>query len=683
MPHPLQSLFKPQSIAVVGASTKPEKLGYVLLNNVIEYGYSGAIYPINPSGGDILGHKAYKSLTDIGDPVDLVLISIPGPAVPGVIEEAGNCSCKNAVVLSSGFGESGDEGQAAQDAIASVCKSTGLRVLGPNCMGVYNNTDNLNGTYFWELPRVKGTVSFISQSGAFGGVMFNEIRAREMGVSKFFSIGNQADISHADLLEALADDEDTKVIGLFIEGVKDGDRFLRALRKVTVDRPVVAFKGGRTDAGVRAAASHTGSLAGSYDVYQAALHEAGVLIAEESEEFFDVLMALSMQELPRGKRVAIMTISGGPSVVAGDTCERLGIAVPRLPAKLQEKIHALTPPFSATSNPVDMTPQVNPANYEACVEQVVGQDYIDGVIAINVGLDHTEFARAFIKATRKHHKPITSFTIDTPELTGLFKEASVPIYPTPERAVRAYHALVEFAQRPKLLKGKKRLKPPSKILAEFFKQEQTGGLVPEATAKKALAEYGIPVVDEQVVQIYSSTVRAAQDLGYPLVLKVHSSTVLHKTEAGGVFLNIGDEEELRNAWEELNRKFPAEELLLQRMMPPGLELILGAKRDPAFGPVVAVGLGGVFVEIFKDTALGVCPLTKKQVKRMIGSLRSRPLLDGYRGQPGVDLDTLIEVILQVSDFMMANPDVMELDINPMLAEGERLTAVDALIRINT
>lgn len=681
MSHPLESLYRPKSIAVVGASSKPEKLGYVLLNNVIDYGYSGDIYPINPAGGEILGYTAYASLKDVGKPIDLVLISIPGPAVPSVIEEAGQCACKSAVVLSSGFGESGEEGKAAQDAITSVCQSTGLRVLGPNCMGVYNNTDNLNGTYFWELPRVKGTMSFISQSGAFGGVMFNEIRAREMGVSKFFSIGNQADITHADLLEALADDKDTKVIGLFIEGIKDGGRFLEALSKVTADRPVVAFKGGRTEAGVRAAASHTGSMAGSYDVYQAALKEAGALIAEESEEFFDALMALSMQRPPPRKRVAIMTISGGPCVVAGDICERLGIEVPLLSDETQEKIRSLIPPFSATSNPVDMTPQVNPANYEACVDLVMSQDYIDGVIAMNVGLDHPEFARAFIKATEKIEKPITSFTIDTPELTKLFKEAGVPIYPTPERAVKAYYALVAFAQRPRAETFKWKSKPPSKVLSEYVKKGEPSGIVPEATAKKALAEYGIPIVDEQVVKIYSSTLRAAQDMGYPLALKVHSTTITHKTEAGGVMLNIRDEAALREAWEKLNREFPADDLLLQRMMPPSLELILGAKRDPSFGPVVAVGLGGVFVEIFKDTALGVCPITKGQAKRMIDSLRSRQILDGYRGQPGVEEDVLIEVILKVSDFMLTNPNVAELDVNPILADGDRLTAVDALIRL--
>ena len=683
MPHPLEPLFRPQSIAVVGASANPDKLGYVLLKNVIDYGFSGDLHPVNPSGGEILGNTVKTSLKDIGQPVDLVLISIPGPVVPAVIKEAGECGCKTAVVLSSGFGESGGEGQLAQDAIAAVCQSTGLRVLGPNCMGVYNNTDDLNGTYFWELPRVKGAVSFISQSGAFGGVMFNEIRAREMGVSKFFSIGNQADISHADLLEALAEDDDTKVIGLFIEGVKDGSRFLKALSKITADRPVVAFKGGKTDAGVRAAASHTGSLAGSYAVYKAALEEAGAIIAEESEEFFDALMALSRQQPPRGNRVAIMTISGGPCVVAGDICELLGIEVPPLPDEVQEKIRTLTPPFSATSNPVDMTPQMNPANFEACVDLVVGLENIDGVIAMNVGLDRPEFARAFIQASRKYKKPVTSFTIDTPELTKLLKEAGVPIYPTPERAVKGYHALAAFTSRPRTEKydKKARAKKPSKVLGDFRNNNSDDEFIPEALAKKALSEYGIPVVDEQAVKIYSSTVRAAQDLGYPLAIKLHSTEVSHKTEVGGIILNIQDEAELRSAWEKLNREFPSDEFLLQRMLSGGLELIIGAKRDHAFGPVVAVGLGGVFVEIFQDTALGVCPVTREQAARMIASLQARPILKGYRNQTGVDEDALIEVILQVSDFMLANPEVIELDINPLIADGKNITAVDALMRV--
>ncbi len=683
MPHPLESLFRPKSIAVVGASSNPNKLGYVLLKNVIDYGFKGDLYPINPSGGEIIGYQVKPSLSDIGEPVDLVLISIPGPAVPAVIREAGETGCRNAVVLSSGFGEMGGEGGSAQEAIEEVCKTTGLRVLGPNCMGVYNNTDDLNGTYFWKLPRIKGNVSFISQSGAFGGVMFNEIRAQDMGVSKFFSIGNQVDITHADLLEALAEDEDTGVIGLFIEGVKDGSRFLEALSKVTVDRPVVAFKGGKTDAGLRAAASHTGSMAGSYDVYLAALEDVGVIIAEESEEFFDALMVLSRQKAPQGNRVAIMTISGGPCVVSGDVCERLGIEVPPLSDELQQQVLELTPPFAAPSNPVDMTPQMNPDNYEACVDLVVGQENIDGVIALNVGLDQPKFAEAFVKAADKYDKPITCFTIDTPEITKILKAANVPIYPTPERAVHAYHALVRFADRNKSDKftHKLEINSASGILKDYLTGTKDD-VVPEAVSKKILEEYGIPVVDEQVVKIYSSTVRAAQDIGYPLALKVHSTQVTHKTDADGVILNLKDETELREAWEKLNQKFPANDYLLQRMVPAGIELIIGAKRDAAFGPVVAVGLGGVYVEIFEDIALGVCPVTRQQAKRMISSLKSRKILEGYRGQPGMNLDALVTTIQHVSDFMLANPEVIELDINPMIAYNEHLVAVDALIKVH-
>ncbi len=512
--------------------------------------------------------------------------------------------------------------------------------------------------------------------------MFNEIRAREMGVSKFFSIGNQVDITHADLLEALEQDDDTRVVGLFIEAVKDGEKFLKAASRIARHRPVVAFKGGRTQAGVRAAASHTGSMAGTYHVYRTALEDVGVIVVEDSQEFFDTLMALSSQKPPRGNRVAIMTISGGPSVVAGDVCESSGIEVPPFPRKFQKRILELTPPFAAPSNPVDMTPQMNPANYAACVDLVLERKDVDGVIAINVGLDQVEFADAFINATRRYDKPITSFTIDTPNLSNRFKEAGVPIYPTPERAVNAYRALVGFSRRSltdKFLKNK-RPKPPSKTLGSFLEQTPDE-ILPEAVAKKALSEYGVPTTDEQVVRIWSSTLRAAQDLGYPLALKVHSPKITHKSDAGAVILNIEDENALRNAWERLTRDFPNDDLLLQRMVPPGWEILIGAKRDPVFGPVAAVGLGGIFVEVFQDLALGTCPLEKKQVKRMLASLRAYPLLKGYRGKPGVNEDALTAVLLSVSDFMLANPDVTELDINPVIASGDRLTAVDALVRV--
>ncbi|MFH1861247.1 MAG: acetate--CoA ligase family protein [bacterium] len=683
MSHPLETLFRPSSVAVVGASSNPEKLGYVLLKNVVDYGFKGKLYPINPGGGEILGYKAQPSLRAVGEPIDLALISIPGHLVPEVIEDAGECGCRNAVVLSSGFGEAGEAGKAVEEQILSVCQRTGMRVLGPNCMGVYNNTDNLNGTYFWELPRIRGNVSFISQSGAYGGIMFNEIRAREMGVSKFFSIGNQADITHADLLEALAEDEDTRVIGLFIEAVKDGSRFLAALARITAERPVVAFKAGRSEAGVRAAASHTGSLAGSYAIYQSALQEAGAIVADDSEEFFDSLMALSRQRPPKGRRVAILTISGGPCVVAGDTCERLGIEVPELGVGLQQDIRTLTPPFAATSNPVDMTPQMNPANFIPCVDLVMGQDLIDGAIAINVGLDRSEFAKAFIEAGRIYQKPVVTFTIDTPVLSGLFKESGIPIYPTPERAVKAYRSLITFAERSlktRFEQDNRRIEA-SNVIAKFIQDHPTGGILPETAAKKALTQYGIPVTDEVVVKYFSETVRAAEDLGYPLVLKVHSNKILHKTETAGVILNISDESALRQAWQTLNNRFPDMELLLQRMEAPGLELILGAKRDQTFGPIVSVGLGGIFVEVFKDTAIGVCPLEEAQVQRMLRSLRAYQILKGYRNQPGADEDALVQTLLQVSDFMLANLQVMELDINPLIARGKELVAVDALVRV--
>jgi acetyltransferase len=393
-------------------------------------------------------------------------------------------------------------------------------------------------------------------------------------------------------------------------------------------------------------------------------------------------MALSNQKPPKGNRVAIMTISGGPCVVAGDVCESSGIEVPPFPQNLQRQILELTPPFAAPSNPVDMTPQMNPANYKACVDLVVGQKKIDGVIAINVGLDREEFADAFIHAMHKYDKPITSFTIDTPRLSERFKEAGIPIYPTPERAVTAYRALVRFAGRSltnKFLK-KRRAKSASHTLRTFLERNSTE-TIPEAVAKKILSEYGVPSADEQVVRIWSSTLRAAQDLGYPLAMKVHSPTITHKSDIGAVILHINDENTLREAWEQLTRAFPNDDLLLQRMVPPGLEIIVGAKRDPVFGPMAAVGLGGVFVEIFQDLALGTCPLENKQAKKMLESLRAYPLLKGYRSNPGVDENSLIAVLLSVSDFMLANPNVVELDINPIIASGDRLTAVDALIRV--
>jgi len=679
----LDVLFNPKSIAVVGASKDPDKLGYILFKNVIDYKFEGNVYPVNPKADVILGRKAYPTVASIPDTIDLVLLSIPHHLVLEVVEECSESQVKSIVILSSGFKEAGEEGEKIQDEIRTICQTSGMRALGPNCMGIYNISGNLNGTYFWELPRIQGNISFISQSGAYGGILFNEIRQRRIGISKFISIGNMVDLSHADLLKYLSTDEDTKTVALFIEGIQDGREFMEAASEVSRLKPVVAFKVGRTEAGIRAAKSHTGAMAGSHEVYEAAFKQSGMIHARDTEEFFDVAMALSSwhSTLPKNNNLAILTISGGPCVAASDTCEEMGLSVPKFSDETRNQIRKFIPYFGADSNPVDMTPQMNTENYDTCVDTVFSQDEIAGVIAINVGLDRKKFASAFVKASKRHKKPVVSFTIDTPELSKIFYDNHIPIYPTPERSVHAYNGLVKYSAylKTKGTKPKtKETKKPSIILKQL--REEGKKVLSEHESAKVLEEYEIPTCREHVATDITEAAKYAKDIGYPVVLKINSNEVSHKSEAGGVYLGLKDEVELKEACHKLQKNFSeSSEFLIQEFIPPGIELIIGGKRDYTFGPTVAFGLGGVLTEVLKDISLRICPIDKLEAREMIQEIKGYPILKGYRGKTGCDTEAIAKVLVKVSHLLLSNSNITELDVNPLIAHKDKVVAVDSLI----
>ncbi len=683
----LKALFNPESIAVIGASKDPKKLGHVLLKNVLDYGFKGGIYPVNPREKAILERKTYSSMSAVPAQVDLALISIPSHLVLDVIEECGSCGVKSAIVLASGFGEAGTAGREIEQKIQAIVRSSGMRVVGPNCMGIYNLPGGLNGTYFWELPRFQGDISFVSQSGAYGGILFSEIRQRKIGISKFLSIGNMVDIDHCDVMRYLADDDETKVIAIFVEGLRDGRAFIELAIEVSQRKPIVAFKAGRTNAGLRAAESHTGSLAGSIETYEAAFKQSGVILARDTEQFFDVSMALSSWSdcLPESNDVAILTISGGPCVTAGDLCEEIGLTVPNLDDALRAEIRRHIPFFGADSNPVDMTPQMNPANYEGCVDLVFSQPKIGGVIAMNVGLDQEEFAAAFVKASRKYSKPVVSFTIDTPKLSQIFHDAHIPIYPSPERSVHAYDGLVKYGRYLDRLK-KRSPERAAGVRSKILKQPREEGRRPVLgnEASSVLREYGIPVVPEEVVRDMEEAARGADRIGYPVVLKVLSSGVLHKSDSGGVRLDLENETMLRDAWNCLNTEFgSASSFLLQPMIKGGVEVIVGGKRDPTFGPVILFGLGGILTELLKDFSIRICPINQEDAREMVEETRGYEILKGYRGRPPCDMEAIAAVLLKTSDLLISNPQISQLDINPLIVQEKGALAVDALIILET
>lgn len=672
----LGSLFAPASVAVLGVSRSPAKLGHRLLRNVQEGGYSGALHAVNPSGEPILGCETVPSVEALPAGVELALVSLPAPAVPAAIAALADHGVRAAVILSSGFGEVDEEGRTTQAGLLATARATGLRLVGPNCMGVYSAPAQLNGTYFWDLPRTPGGVSIVSQSGAYGGLIFRQLAGRGLGVSRFVSIGNQVDVEIAEVLDWLVDDRATTLIACFVEALRDGARFLAAARRAAGRTPIVVLKGGRSEAGRRAAGSHTGSLAGSHEVFRAACLSAGVVLAEETEEFFDALETLARQPArPSAPRLAVVTVSGGPSVVATDAAERAGLVVPPLGDATQAALRAVLPPFAAVGNPVDLTPQVEPVRIAGAVRRVFDEPAVAGVVAVNVGLDFPEFAEGVIAAARATGKPAVAFTADAPEITRRLRESGVSVLPSPERAVRAWRAL--WQARPPA--------PPVAVRGPALSPEvrraleAARGPLPYALARRLLQESGLRFCREVLAAGAEEAVAAADRIGYPVVVKADAVGLTHKTERGGVILDVADAAGVRAACAALRARAGAERFVVQQRVGPGVELLLGGRRDEVFGPVVALGAGGVLAEVLRDVSLRLAPLGEGDAEAMLREGARPRLLAGPRGLPPVEVGALVGPIQAVAALMLSEGRVQEIDVNPLIAAGAGAVAVDALV----
>jgi acetyltransferase len=689
----IDALFAPRSVAVLGVSRTPGKLGFRLLENVRALGFEGAVYPVNPSGEAIQGHPTVPRVEALPEGVDLALVSLPAAAVPEAIAGLAARRVRAAVVLSSGFGEVGADGVSVEADLLATARAAGLRLVGPNCMGVYSAPARLNGTYFWDLPRLPGRIGVVSQSGAYGGLIFRHLGGRGLGVARFLSIGNQADVDVAEVVAYLADDEETALIACFVEAVRDGRRFVEAARRATARKPVVVLKGGRSDAGRRAAGSHTGSLAGTYDVYRAAFHHAGVVLAEETEEFFDAIESLVRvgNLRPAAPSVAVITVSGGPSVVAADTAERAGLAVPPLGPSARASLRALLPSFAAVGNPVDLTPQVDPRRIPAAVRLVFDQPDVAGAVAVNVGLDIAEFAEGVIEAVRATGKPAVAFAADAPILTARLTEAGVPVLPSPERAVRAWRAL--WAARPRAAAPPPALRPLPPGVAAALRASR--GPLDHPVARRALEAHGVRFCREAIATTADEAVNAAAAIGYPVVVKLHAAELLHRTEVGGVRLDLRDADAVRRACAELAEiaraaasgatgaegrgRRGAAAFIVQERVGPGAEFLIGGRRDASFGPVVAVAVGGVLAEVVRDVVLRLAPLGDADAREMLREGARGRLLGGPRGLPTCDERPLVDAVRGVGELMLAEPAIAEIDLNPVIAAGPSAIAVDALV----
>jgi acetyl coenzyme A synthetase (ADP forming)-like protein len=689
----LDSFFKPKSVAVVGASRDPGKLGYAVLDNLVNGGYPGHIYPINPKADEILGQKAYPSVLDVEGEIDLAVIVIPYKFVPDVLRECGQKKIPAVVVISAGFREAGMEGVERERELTDIAKEYGIRLIGPNCLGVIDTFTPLNASFAAGMPP-QGPMAFMSQSGALGTAILDWSLGGHLGFSKFVSLGNKADVSEIDLLQAWVDDQDTRVILAYSEGLPDGQEFIRVARQVTKKKPVVAVKSGVTQAGSRAVSSHTGTLAGSEQAYQAAFRQAGVLRAGSIEELFDLALAFAYQPLPKGDHIAIVTNAGGPGILATDALERSGMELARLANETIHRLEERLPDAASAANPVDVLGDALADRYEFALDVVSGDPNVDGVLIILTPQAMTqieETAEVIGKVAAKVEMPVVACFMGESSIAGglkILQKHGVPNYPFPERAVTALRAMVDYLQvRAEPLPEFEKFDVDADAVREVFKKARAEGRVSvgDAEARAILEAYRLRIPRSEIAATAEEAVRLATEIGYPLVLKIASPDILHKTDVGGVKVGLNNVTDVRDAFDLImyraQRYVPGARIwgcLVQEMTPPGLEVLVGMNRDPQFGPLVTFGLGGIYVETLKDVTFRVAPFARREAEQMLAEIRARALLDGVRGAPPVDKAAIVDTLLRIGQLVTDFPEVVELDINPLMVfeQGQGATALD-------
>ena len=673
----LQALFAPRDIALLGVSRDPAKLGHALLKNVVAGGFAGAVHVVNPSGEPILGISTVPRTSALPRAIDLALISLPPGAVIQAVSELAALGTRAAVILTSGFGEVDERGLAEQAALLEAARASGLRLIGPNCMGVYSRPARLNGTYFWELPDAPGKIGVVSQSGAYGGLILRHLGAQGLGVSRFLSIGNQSDLEIADALDYLAEDDETELVACFVEAVRGGRRFVEAAGRVTASKVMVVLKAGRSDAGRRAAGSHTGSLTGATEAYQAAFRRAGVHVAGDTEELFDSIQALaSRQPIPAAPTVCVVTVSGGPAVVAADAAESAGIALPETSPDTQVALRRLLPGFAAVKNPVDLTPQVNPEVIERAASLAMSDEAIAGALAIDVGLDIPAFAEGIVAASRSAGKCVIACVVDAATVQARFRAAGVPVYPTPERAVRAFRTL---ARRPRRWTSAARARSRPALRPDLLAALTTGrGPLGYEAARDILSAYGIRFCREHAARDSAEVVAAADSLGYPVAIKSARPGLLHKTEASAVALDVRGPAEAQAAAARMERAALGP-FTVQEQITGGVELIVGGRRDPTFGPLAVVGTGGFYAELFRDASAALAPVCLDEARELVVEGRRSRLLGGYRGLPPADHAAVANAMVAVGDLLDDHARIIEVDVNPLIVRGAEAVAVDAVI----
>ena len=700
----VRPFFEPRSVAIVGASSRPGTIGNALIDNAIRCGYRGPIYPVHPSASELCGRPAYPSLSTCPGPVDLAVIAVPAPAVEEVVREAARLGVRAAVIISAGFAEVSGEGREVQRRLRAIARGAGMRLVGPNCMGVLNTDPavRLNATFSPSFPPA-GNVSMLSQSGALGLAMIDYAGELDIGIAHFASVGNKADVSGNDLLSYWETDPRTRVIALYLESLGNPRKFARLAPEVARHKPIVAVKSGRSAAGTRAASSHSAALA-SLDIGVDALFaQAGVIRTSTLEEMFDVVALLSSQPVPRGNRVAVVTNAGGPGILFADACEAHGLELPELTPATLEQLRSFLPAQAGLSNPIDMIASATPEQYARTMKIVGADPNVDALVVMYVPplVTHPEeIAEAIARgaATVSPDLPIASVFLSsrgTPPALAGGPRGRIPSYSFPENAALALSAAVRYGAWRRREPGRACALPLEAarevraILGRVRAASPDGGWLAPDDLAALLEQAGIPQARSRTVGADPAEARrAAEEIGYPVVLKAIAPGLVHKTDAGGVALGIGSADELDRAIAGMTDRlaaagYRAEGFLVQRQVPPGVEALVGVTTDPSLGPLLVAGLGGVQAEILRDVSVRLTPVTDRDAGEMLDELRGRALFAGFRGAPPADRAALEEVIQRISALVEIAPELIELDLNPVvvLPRGAGAVVVDGRMRI--
>ena len=701
----LDKIFNPKTVAIVGASDVEGSVGYAIVKNLTQQGYKGKVYFVNIRKPEILGVKTYPTVIEIPEAVDLAMIATPAKTVPDVMEECGRAGVKGVIIVSAGFKEIGPEGKALGQRVLEKAKRYGIRVIGPNCIGVMRPRINLNATFVNKVPK-PGKVAFLSQSGALGSAILDWAISENIGFSNFVSVGSMIDVDFGDLIDYFGTDPQTKSILMYAEGITEARKFMSAARHFARTKPIIVVKSGKFSESAKAAASHTGSLSGEDAIYDAAFKRAGVVRVDEIADLFNAAEVLGTQPLPRGPNLAIITNAGGPGVMATDALIDKGGKLAKLSDKTLNILNSALPPFWSKGNPIDVLGDAQPERYKVAIEACLNDANVDGIVIIFTQqgvVEGTAVAKGIVQVIGDRHfhdkTILTSFMGNgaAQEANRIFNENNIPTYTTPEQAIKTYMTMYQYQRNVELIYETPEelpvdAAPPKRPINVIFRGAalEKREILTEDEAKRILKYYEFPVVETAVANNVDEAIAYARKMGFPVVLKILSPQIVHKSDAGGVILNVHSEADVREAFSTLiqraNDYNPEAQIIGVTVQPmidrKGYELIIGGKTDPVFGPVILFGMGGVGVELFKDYSIGLPPLNTTLIRRMMEETKIYQLLKGYRKSVPVNLKVLDETLLLFSQLLTDFPQIKEIDINPLLINDKEACILDARIAID-